>query len=132
MTKIRVFATNELGRPLVRRPVVAHLVSTSGNAAHVSGGEVLQTAAVALTDSGGVVTLDLTPNASMSPAGTYYRVQLDEAVWPIEVPVSGGPYDVGDPSIIHVDAVSYTAGPAGPTGPTGPTGWFAWRVLPSH
>jgi hypothetical protein len=50
-------------------------------------------------DNNGEIALDLAPNSEITPEGTVYLIQLLGAKFYIEVPDSGGPYDLGDTDI---------------------------------
>lgn len=87
MTTVRNTLKNPAGGPLVGEHVAISLVT----AGFVTGSsyEVL-TSSVITTDATGLWTVNLTPNADITPAGTYYVVrQPGGDVLTINVPASG-------------------------------------------
>lgn len=110
MTNVRVALYDTQGRPKRGATVYVQLLAGPIGAAHVPGyGEILGEETQTKTGSDGTVTLALTPNVSISPAGTFYRITAPEARWHINVPVSGpvggGTWDVGDTLIQVVSPV---------------------------
>jgi hypothetical protein len=63
------------------------------------GGAVVGDKEYFALDEDGLHTLQLTPNSEYDIDGTIYRVRLLGRKFHIEVPATGGPYDLGDTSI---------------------------------
>lgn len=87
--------TNDANQPIVGAQVLITLVTYAATAPGYTGTSSVVGAQVATTDSTGTWTAALIPNATITPANTYYRV-VEAGYWQstIVVPASGGPYQL--------------------------------------
>lgn len=92
MTVIQNTATDPGGNPLAGTGVRIALVTGAANGAgYTASGDIIGTYATS-TDQAGHWSATLTPNASITPANTYYQVVEGRSISNIVVPSSGGPY----------------------------------------
>lgn len=127
MSIVNVTAVHPDGTVYGGAEVAVALVTGSIRPGHVAGtGEIIGTRVLLTPVDGSPLALNLTPSSQIVPEGTHYRVQVDRGryEWRITVPATGGPFDVGDPTIAATSLAPavLVPGPTGPTGLTGPAG----------
>ena len=110
MTTINMDLDFPGGGPAAHATVAVRL--QAGTAGGTDGVTVIGDTVKVKLSATGTGSIDLTANSAITPANTYYSFTLEGArpalVRHISVPVSGGPYDLGDVSI-------QVAAPAAPT-----------------
>lgn len=97
MTSVTNTIKDPAGTPLANATIRITLITGSTSPGYTATGEVQGTYSLS-TDNTGTWTADLTPNATITPANTYYKVTEgpgNQAVSNIVVPASGGPYLLG-------------------------------------
>ena len=70
---------------------IALVTAVSGGAGYTSSGDIVSKFRTT-TDIQGNWSVTLVPNSQITPANTYYQVTEGQAISPIVVPASGGPY----------------------------------------
>jgi len=96
MTVVRNTATAPGGGALANARVRINLVTRSAaSPGYTPGGDIVGILDIR-ADESGFWSADLVPNASITPANTYYRVIESSAVSTFVVPATGGPYNLSE------------------------------------
>ena len=94
MTVVQGTALDSAKTPIPYAQIQITLVTgTPGGPGYTSLGELYGTHEIA-ADNKGAWSIDLTPTTQITPANTYYQVQEGVALSIIQVPASGGPYEI--------------------------------------
>ncbi len=101
MTTVRNVITDSSGAPANRaRVAITLMAGDRGTEPGYTDGTTVVPSYFFITDTDGAWSTTLTPNADITPAGTYYRVVESHSgatkISLISVPASGGPYDLLD------------------------------------
>lgn len=87
--------TDDSGQPVKGAQVLISLVTAATTQPGYTTSSTIEGTLVVYTDATGTWSANLTPNSSITPANTYYRV-TENNYWQstIVVPASGGPYQI--------------------------------------
>ncbi len=96
MTIVRNTVTDPTGTPIPNLGVPISLITVTPTTPGYTAASSIASTEVVYTDNTGTWSTDLTPNVSISPSGSYYRVTEDRQISNIRVPASGGPYNLPD------------------------------------